>query len=297
MKTVFLDFDTVDNNDIDIESLRGSGVELTLYGVTPCDLVASRIAEAEIVITNKLQLGRAELLQAQRLRLICLVATGTNNIDLAAAAEKGIGVCNIVGYCTASVVQHVWALILSLTQHLRDYEQLLKGGSWRDSAQFCMLDFPIRELDGKTLGIVGYGELGRAVARIGVAFGMQIVVAQRPGEQAVEAGEVNRQPLAKLLAQSDIVSLHCPLTEETRGLISRAELELMKPDALLINTARGGLVDPGALADALHQGRIGGAGIDVLTQEPPANGDPLLAGDIPNLIVTPHIAWAARTAR
>jgi len=297
MKTVFLDFATVDNNDIDTGSLSGTGIELTLHGVTPGRCVAARIEDADIVITNKLHLGRTELQHARRLKLICLVATGTNNIDLTTSAERGIGVCNIVAYCTSSVVQHTWALILSLTHHLRDYERLLRQGSWRDSEQFCMLDFPIRELERKTLGIIGYGELGRAVARIGIAFGMQVIVAQRTGEESNDGGDVVRLPLAQLLAQSDIVSLHCPLTDDNLGLIGQSELDVMKPDALLINTARGALVQPAALAHALRQGHIGGAGIDVLSEEPPVNGDPLLAEDIPNLILTPHVAWAARASR
>jgi glycerate dehydrogenase len=297
MKTVFLDFDTVDHDDIDTRALEATGIDLILHGTTPDEQIASRISDAGIVITNKQRLGHEQLEHAKHLRLICLVATGTNNIDLDLATARGIGVCNIVAYCTPSVVQHVYAMILSLTHHLGDYERLLRSGSWRDSEHFCMLDFPIRELERRTLGIVGYGELGRAVARVARAFGMQVLIAQRPDSGPGENTAPDRVPMEKLLAQSDIVSLHCPLTDATNRLIGSAQLDLMKPDALLVNTARGALVDSAALAAALREGRIGGAGIDVLPEEPPVHGDPLMDKDIPNLILTPHIAWAARESR
>lgn len=297
MKTVFLDFDTVDHDDINTDSLKATGVDLTLHGMTTDEQTRGRIADAGIVITNKQRLGQKQLEHAKSLKLICLVATGTNNIDLDAAAERGIAVCNIVAYCTPSVVQHVYAMILSLTHHLRDYEALLRGGSWRHSEHFCMLDFPIRELDHKTLGIVGYGELGRAVARVGEVFGMRILVAQQKDGRTTKNTPEERVSMEQLLARSDVVSLHCPLTDATNGLIGKAALDLMKPGALLINTARGALIDSSELAAALREGRIGGAGIDVLAEEPPVSGDPLMGDDIPNLIVTPHIAWAARESR
>ena len=297
MKTVFLDFDTVDHDDIDTSSLEATGIDLTLHGATQDKQIAGRISDAGIVITNKQYLGRGQLEHAEHLKLICLVATGTNNIDLELAAARGIGICNIVAYCTQSVVQHVYAMILSLTHHLGDYERLLRSGSWRDSEHFCMLDFPIRELEGRTLGIVGYGELGRAIAGVARAFGMQVLIAQRPDPGSAEDTAPDRVPMETLLAQSDIVSLHCPLTDATNRLIGSAQLDLMKPDALLINTARGALVDSAALAAALREGRIGGAGIDVLAAEPPVHGDPLMDDNIPNLILTPHIAWAARESR
>jgi glycerate dehydrogenase len=223
-----------------------------------------------------------------------VAATGTNNIDLEAAAERGITVCNCQSYGTPSVVQHVFALILTLATRLCDYRQAVAEGRWQLADQFCLLDYPIQELAGKTLGIIGYGELGRSVARIAEAFGMRILIAQRPGtSEPVE----DRIPLATLLPQLDILTLHCPLTSETRGLIGAWELALMRRNALLINTARGGIVDELALAEALKRGALGGAGVDVLTEEPPVQGNPLLAGDIPNLIVTPHCAWGSREAR
>lgn len=295
MRTVFLDFATVSHNDVSADPLRIPGIELMLHDVTPASAVAERCRNAGIVIINKVSLDATVLKSATELRLVCLAATGTNNVDIEAARRRGVAVCNIEAYCTASVVQHVFAVILALTHHLQAYQALLQQGAWRSSPQFCLLDFPIRELAGKTLGIVGLGELGGAVAGVAKAFGMRVRVARRPGGS--DDGDPDRIPLQQLLAEADVISLHCPLTDATRGLIGAAELAQMKPDALLINTARGALVDSAALAAALNSGRLGGAGIDVLPEEPPVKGDPLLDPTIPNLIVTPHIAWAAREAR
>jgi glycerate dehydrogenase len=244
-------------------------------------------------LLNKLELTRALLFGAPRLKLVALAATGTNNVDLIAARERGIAVCNVRAYCTASVVQHVWGLILSLTQHIYEFSRLSKDGSWARDEAAAVLSHPIRELQGRIFGVVGWGELGRGAARVAETFGMRVAIANRPGEPP----SLSRMNLDELLATADIVSLHCPLTDATRGLIGARELKLMKPDALLINTARGALIDSEALAAALKAGRLGGAGIDVLPQEPPVEGDPLLDSQIPNLLVTPHIAWAAREAR
>lgn len=294
MKAVFPDFATVSREDIDLASLEASGIDLALFRVSTAEELPARLAPAEILITNKIRIGPAELAAAPHLKLICLAATGVNNVDLAAAQARDIGVCNISAYCTTSVVQHVYALILALTHHLSGYQRLLQDGAWKNSPQFCLLDYPIRELAGLKLGIVGYGELGRGVARAAPAFGLEVLVSERPGGPA--QGGI-RMPFDQLLAQADILTLHCPLTDATRGLIDAKALARMKPDALLINTARGALVDSAALAAALCAGRIAGAGIDVLPQEPPVGGDPLLDAAIPNLIVTPHVAWAAREAR
>ncbi|HQR48351.1 MAG TPA: D-2-hydroxyacid dehydrogenase, partial [Steroidobacteraceae bacterium] len=247
----------------------------------------------EVVLLNKLRITREIIEATPALRLIAVTATGTNNIDLVAAAERGIAVCNLRDYCTASVVQHVFGTLLMLTQRLREYDALVRSGAWQRGDQFCLLDFPIRELTGRTMGIVGFGVLGRGVAYAAAAFGMNVVVANRPGGER-QAGRVD---LEDLLPRADVLSLHCPITPATQGMIGARELARMKSDAVLINTARGALVDPVALAEALRAGRLGGAAIDVLEQEPPVNGNPLLAGDIPNLIVTPHVAWAAREAR
>lgn len=296
MKAVFPDFATVSHSDIELAALEATGIELLLHDVTPPAALAARLAPAEILITNKIRIGAAELDAAPRLKLICLAATGVNNVDLEAARARGVGVCNITGYCTASVVQHVFAMILALTQRLAGYQRLLQQGAWKSSPQFCLLDYPIRELAGRRLGIVGFGELGRGVACAAPAFGLEVLVSERPGGVPGRAAE-GRLPFEQVLAEADILSLHCPLTEATRGLIDAAALALMKPDALLINTARGALVDSAALAAALRAGRLGGAGIDVLPQEPPVAGDPLLDPAIPNLIITPHVAWAARESR
>jgi glycerate dehydrogenase len=292
LKTVFLDYDTVSNGDLDLEMLREAAGDLILYDSSDTKIV-ERIHDADVVLLNKLDLTRGLLSGAPRLKLIALAATGTNNIDLVAAREFKIAVCNVRAYCTASVVQHVWGLILSLTQHVYEFSLLSQNGSWVKDEAGAALSCPIRELQGRIFGVVGWGELGRGAARIAEAFGMRVNIADRPGTPP-RAGRI---PLDELLATSDIVSLHCPLTDATRGLIGARELGLMKSDALLINTARGALIDGAALAAALKAGRLGGAGIDVLPQEPPLSGEPLLDGQIPNLLLTPHVAWAAREAR
>jgi glycerate dehydrogenase len=294
MTGVFLDRDSLDHDNLDFTSLLATLPQWQFHAETRPGQTAARIRDAEVVVSNKVMLDEATLQAAPRLKLIAIAATGTNNVDLAAAARRGIAVCNIRRYATPSVVQHVFALLLSLSRHLNDYQRAVQAGEWQHSDQFCLLDYPIRELGGLTLGIVGYGELGRAVAETAEqAFGMKVLIAQRPGGPA----QPGRYPLHQLLPQLDVLSLHCPLTPGTRGLIGAAELALMKPDALLINAARGGIVDEAALAGALLAGRLGGAGIDVLGKEPPSADNPLLKQPIPNLIVTPHIAWASRQAR
>lgn len=290
---VFLDYATVSNGDVDPAALDRVLPALTRYATTTSDELRVRLADAQVVLLNKIVLDAQRLRQAPALRLICAAATGTDNIDLETARERGVAVCNIRGYCTASVVQHVFALMLSLNQHLDGYEALLQQGAWRGSPQFCLLDFPIRELSGRVLGIVGHGELGSAVARVARAFGMHVLLAARPAGDT----RADRLPLHDLLTRVDVLTLHCPLTPATRNLIGPEELALMKPDALLINTARGALVDAEALAQALRARQIGGAGIDVLEREPPVDGNVLLDPSLPNLIVTPHIAWAAVEAR
>jgi glycerate dehydrogenase len=288
---VFLDYDTVSNGDLCTARLAEASDNLVLYDSDESK-TGQRLQDADVALVNKLSLNRELLLGAANLKLVAVAGTGTNHIDLVAARERGIGVCNVRAYCTASVVQHVWGLILSLTQHMGEYSSLSKNGSWARDAG-AALRFPIRELQGRIFGVIGWGELGRGCARIAETFGMQVLIAGRRGAPP-EAGRVD---LDELLRMADIISLHCPLTDSTRGLIGARELALMKPDALLINTARGALVDSEALAAALIAGNLGGAGIDVLSQEPPLEGDPLLDSRIPNLLVTPHIAWAAREAR
>jgi glycerate dehydrogenase len=294
MRAVFLDYATVSHrDDLDPSRLLRALPELEFRPQTAQSGVTQAIAGAGAVLVNKLRIGREAIAATPTLRLVVLAATGTNNVDLDAARERGVAVCNLSDYCTASVVQHVMGTLLLLTHRLREYDALVRSGAWQEGEQFCLLEYPIRELCGRRFGIVGYGTLGRAVGRAAQAFGMELAIANRPGG-APQPGRVN---LAELLSTVDVLSLHCPLTPATAGMICASQLASMKPDAVLINTARGALVDGAALAAALRAGRLGGAAIDVLPQEPPVDGDPLLAPDIPNLIVTPHVAWGAREAR
>jgi glycerate dehydrogenase len=303
MKTAFLDYKTVDPSDLDLSPLRKIAPNLILYDKTAADEVNKRIQDAEIIIINKTKLDAAALYQAKKVKLICLVATGTDNVDLVAAKEQGVTVCNIKNYCTDSVAQHVVLSILALSHHFNEYQLSLKQGLWQKSEQFCLLEYPITELSAKTLGIVGLGVLGTAVANLAVSFGMRILVAEsfRPENgmtnDAQQKPEFKRVPFQDLVSQSDVISLHCPLTPETKNLFDLKTFKSMKKNALLINTARGGLINDEALLHALENGSIAGAALDVLDREPPAADHPLLTSGLPNLIVTPHIAWAAKEAR
>ena len=232
--------------------------------------------------------------EASKLRYIGLTATGTDNIDLLTAKANGIAVANIRAYCTQSVVEHVFGTLLMLTHSLHSYHVAVRDGAWQAAQDFCMLNHPVRELSAMTLGIVGYGELGQGVARIARAFGMAVLVSARPGD-AKPDGE--RVAFDQVLAEADVITLHCPLTDHTRNLFDAAAFEQMKPGSILINTARGALVDSAALVAALENGHLFGAAIDVLAKEPPRDGDPLLDYTGANLIVTPHIAWATNEAR
>jgi len=293
MRGVFLDFATVSNDDIDTAPLERALDNLQLHDVTAAVRIAERVRDADVILTNKCHIGAAEMDAAPELKLITLAATGFNNIDVAAARERDIAVTNIRAYCTPAVVQHVFTLLLALNQNLDGYRRLLADSAWKQAPQFTLLDYPFHELAERTLGIVGYGELGRAVAHVAQAFGMHVLVAEHQGREP-RAGRV---PFETVLRESDAISLHCPLTPETEKLIDADTLSKMKPSAILINTARGAIIDEAALARALRDGEIGGAGIDVLSQEPPIDGNPLLDATIPNLIVTPHIAWAAAESR
>ena len=303
MKTAFLDYKTVDPGDLDLSPLRKIAPNLILYNKTAADEVNKRIQDAEIIIINKIKLDANALYQAKKVKLICLVATGTDNVDLVAANKQGITVCNIKNYCTDSVAQHVVLSILALSHHFDEYQLSLKQGLWQKSEQFCLLEYPITELSAKTLGIVGLGVLGTAVANLALSFGMRVLVAEsfRPenSSKSVEQQkpEFKRVPFQDLLSQSDVISLHCPLTAETKDLFALQTFKTMKKNALLINTARGGLINDEALLHALENKLIAGAALDVLDHEPPAADHPLLTSGLPNLIVTPHIAWAAKEAR
>ena len=267
-KTVFLDYDTVSCGDLDLGRLRAAAGDLVLYDSSETQ-IAERIRDADVVLLNKLELTRALLCKAPRLKLIALAATGTNNVDLCAARERGIAVCNVRAYCTASVVQHVWGLILSLTQHVDEFSRLVQGRVLGEARGRRGLSYPIRELQGRIFGVVGWGDLGqrRGTHRRGLRHARYD--RQSAGEVRLKPGRV---PLDELLATADILSLHCPLNAATRGLIGARELALMKPDALLINTARGALGRRRGACRRSEAGRLGGAGIDVLAQEPPRAG-------------------------
>ncbi|WP_342245274.1 2-hydroxyacid dehydrogenase [Pseudomonas sp. OTU5201] len=292
-RAVFLDHASLDLGDLDLAPLRLAFGELQLHAQSADDEVAKRLRGAQVAISNKVRIDAASMAANPDLKLILVAATGTNNIDLEAARNHGITVCNCQAYGTPSVAQHTLALLLALATSLPDYQAAVRAGRWQQASQFCLLDFPIMELEGKTLGLLGHGELGGAVARLAEAFGMRVLLGQLPGRPQ----RADRLPLHELLPQVDALTLHCPLNEQTRDMIGAAELALMKPGALLVNTARGGLVNEAALASALRSGHLGGAATDVLTQEPPRDGNPLLAADIPRLIVTPHNAWGSREAR
>lgn len=293
MRGVFLDADSLYPEDLELATLRNCIDDWQFYGHTEPDEIDKRISGARIVVTNKVPMMRETLLRARDLRLICIAATGTNNVDISAAVEAGIIVSNARDYATASVTEAVFSLILTLTRRLDSYRARVAEGAWPKSQHFCLFGEPIGELHGKTLGIIGYGTLGRAVEQAAAAFSMNVQICQR----LHAAPESGRTPLQGLLSQADVISLHCPLSEHTRNLIGRPELRAMKSGALLINTARGGIVDEAALVEALQQGWIAGAAIDVLSEEPPVSGNPLLSWQSPRLIVTPHVAWASRPAR
>ncbi|NIP18130.1 MAG: glycerate dehydrogenase [Xanthomonadales bacterium] len=290
---VFLDLGSVSNRDLDLGLLEAALPEWRMHEFTEAADCAGRIAGAQVVISNKCRLDRGTLGDASDLKLIAVAATGTNNVDLEAAREFGIGVCNARDYATEAVTQHVTALILNLVTGQAFYRDRVRAGDWSSQPQFSLFDRPIREVSGLTLGIVGFGVLGRSVAGRAKQMGMNILVAERKGHPP----RGDHLPFMDVVAHADVISIHCPLNEETRGLFDRGVMERMKPDAILLNTARGGIVDEADLAACLREGIIGGAGVDVLTEEPPPADHPLLAHDIPNLVVTPHNAWASRKAR
>jgi glycerate dehydrogenase len=271
----------------------------TIHQVTNPDETVQRLAGQSIAVTNKVVIDKSLLSppQARDLKLIAVAATGTDIVDRTEAARRGVKVCNVPGYATQSVAQFTLALILELATQAGRYADAVKADKWQNSPVFSLLTFPTIELSGKKLGIVGYGSIGQAVAQMARGFGMDILVAARPGATGpIPQGRVALEPL---LREADIVSLHCPLTPETRNLINESSLALMKPTAFLINTARGALIDEAALIVALREKRIAGAALDVITKEPPSADHPIIlaAKDLDNLIVTPHTAWSARESR
>ncbi|HYP98779.1 MAG TPA: D-2-hydroxyacid dehydrogenase [Polyangiaceae bacterium] len=295
-KIVVLDGYTVNPGDNPWSPLAELG-ELSIYDRSTSDEVVARASDAEIVLVNKAQLGREAFAQLPRLRGVGVLATGVNTVDLEAATERGIAVCNVPSYSTASVVQHTLALLLELCNRVGLHDSSVHAGDWVRSVDYCYWKSPLLQLEGKLLGIVGYGAIGRGVAAAARALGMQVCAAQLSSSRAEGAGaeSVQRLPLDELFRRADVISLSCPLTSETRQLVSSARLSLVKPSCLLINTARGGLIDEAALSTALAKGELAGAAIDVLSSEPPNADNPLLSA--PNCVITPHVAWTSLPAR
>lgn len=292
LRVVFLDRETISPETV-LRPLSFPHV-LETYGRTRPEEVPARIADADIVIVNKVRLGADAIAAAPRLRMIALAATGSDNIDLAACRERGIVVSNIRGYARTTVPEHVFALIFVLRRSIVPYHASVKAGRWQEAQQFCYFDYPIRDLAGSTLGIVGAGTLGQAVGQIGRALGMRVLFAAHKGKTGMGALYT---PFETVLAESDVISLHCPLNAHTHHLLGAAEFAAMARKPLVINTARGALIDDLALADALRKGQISGAGLDVTVPEPPPADHPLMGLlDLPNFILTPHVAWASSEA-
>jgi len=287
-----LDQGSLDPGDINLEPISTQFSHWQTYDNTSPAEVMSRLQSVDVVIVNKVILDELIIRKNPQLKLICIAATGVNNVDLVAAKNAGIAVCNVTGYATPSVVQHVFSLILALQDNVYEYSNRVFSGEWEQSEHFCLLNSGISELQGKVLGIIGYGELGKAVEKVALAFGMTIIKAESFSGKSVES----RVPLNDVLKQSDILTLHCPLSEYTENLINSSAFLKMKPGAFLINTARGGIVNEADLLEAIENKTIAGAGLDVLSTEPPKN-NPLLRKPRNNLIITPHIAWASQQSR
>lgn len=298
MKIVVLDGHTLNPGDLDWAPLAALG-ELRVYDRTEPSMVRERAAGAQIVLVNKVALDAEMILSLPELRYIGVLATGYDVVDVAAARRCDIPVANVPGYSTASVAQMVFALVLEMTQQVGHYSRLVRDeGRWANSPDFCFWDRPLRELAGRRMGLVGFGQIGRRVARVAAAFDMQVQVhTAHPAKyrDRKDAEGIAFVGLEQLFAESDVVSLHCPLTADTAGLVDARLLSVMKPQALLINTARGPLLDEQAVAVALHSGRLAALGVDVLSSEPPAKSNPLLTA--PNVYITPHVAWATQEAR
>jgi len=295
-KIVVLDGYTVNPGDNPWTPLAELG-ELTVYDRSRSSEVVERALEAEIVLVNKALLGREAFELLPRLRGVSVLATGVNTVDLDAASERGIAVCNVPSYSTASVVQHTLALLLELCNSVGLHDRSVHAGDWVRAVDYCYWKSPLSSLEGKLLGIVGYGAIGRGVATALQALGMEVCAALLESRRPLTAGAdaVPRLPLDELFRRADVISLNCPLTPETRQLVSRERLATVKPNCLLINTARGGLIDEAALSAALAAGQLAGAALDVLSSEPPSADNPLLSA--PNCIITPHVAWSSLSAR
>lgn len=291
MKIVILEAGTVSRGDVSFDGLYSLG-GVTEYRLTPTDKIVENVGDAEAVLCNKTPFTADVLRACPNLKYIGLCATGYNNIDLKACRELGITVCNVPAYSAGAVAQQVFSFILSFFSRTAEYGEFVREGGWIRSETFSDFVFPTRELEGKTLGIIGYGTIGRRVAGIARAFGMNVIVNTRTAKQDSSVRFVG---IKELFSESDVITAHCPLTDETRGLIGRENLALCKPSCIIINTSRGDVVDEQALADALNEGRIGGAALDVLQSEPMSEDCPLRSAK--NCIITPHVAWAALETR
>ncbi|MGV6850663.1 MAG: D-2-hydroxyacid dehydrogenase [bacterium] len=292
IRAVFLDYLSVDPGDLDAQCLADSVDHIDFYEHSTGAEILQRCVGYDVVMTNKCKLDAGFFASCKGLKLVCVAATGVNNIDLEAAQKHAVVISNVRDYATAAVAQHVFAGLLNLYTAQDHYRKAASDGTWSQSPQFCPLTHSIHELAGKHMVILGYGVLGKAVAGLAEAFGMDVSVARRPGSD-----DKSRSCLKSLLPLADIVSIHCPLTRQTRGIVGTEELDLLDPHAIIVNTARGGIVDEPALVTALRENKLGGAVIDVLSTEPPPPDHPLLATNIPNLILTPHTAWASVEAR
>ncbi|MGN6978328.1 D-2-hydroxyacid dehydrogenase [Neisseria sp. Marseille-Q5346] len=286
---VVLDRDTLVNRPFDFDFPH----TLSSYGTTEAHETLERIRGADIVITNKVVISAQAFAENPQLKLVAVTATGVNNVDVEAAKQNGTAVCNIRAYGNESVAEHAFMMMITLMRNLPAYQRDVAAGLWENSPFFCHLGAPMRDLNGKTLAIFGRGNIGKTLATYAQAFKMNVVFAEHKNAQSVRDGYVS---FDEAIRSADVVSLNCPLTPQTANMIGEAELQQMKPGAILINCGRGGLVDEAALVAALKYGQIGGAGFDVLTQEPPRDGNPLLKARLPNLIITPHIAWASQEA-
>ena len=289
LQIVVLDRDTLVNRPFEFDFPH----TLSSYGTTEAHETLARIRGADIIITNKVVISAEHIAANPQLKLIALAATGVNNVDVEAAKQNGTAVCNIRAYGNESVAEHAFMMMITLMRNLPAYQRDVAAGLWENSPFFCYLGAPMRDLNGKTLAIFGRGNIGKTLATYAQAFKMNVVFAEHKNAQSVRDGYVS---FDEAIRSADVVSLNCPLTPQTANMIGEAELQQMKPGAILINCGRGGLVDEAALVAALKYGQIGGAGFDVLTQEPPRDGNPLLKAQLPNLIVTPHIAWASQEA-
>ena len=294
MKIVVLDGYTLNPGDLSREGLRKYG-EVTVYDRTPADKVVERISDAEAVFTNKTPITRETLEACKSIKYIGVLATGYNIVDVGAARERNIPVCNVPTYGTAAVSQFAIALLLEMCHHVGEHSQTVKAGDWSNSQDWCYWNYPLVELDGKTMGIIGFGRIGQATGRLAQAFGMKVLAYDEHPNHKLESETLKYVTLNELLEKSDVISLHCPLFPSTEGIINKDNISKMKDGAMLINTSRGPLVVEQDLADALNSGKLAGAAVDVVSAEPIKPDNPLLTAK--NCIITPHIAWAPKESR